>query len=251
MVDSSFGGQNQRIETSLVHYWCSLSADSGLPTYRGVGGLYNQECDEEGLSIETLLSGPMLRSRPEVCWRYIYQIEEACRGAQPNVGHLFMAWLERQREDVVVLTQNVDGLHRVLGRSSSLKSTAVSIPFIVWNVIGKHESMTMLVCKSPALSEMRGLVRPGVVLFGERLPGVALSRLISELEKGFDLVVSVGTTSAFPYIAEPVRRSNWSGGFTVEINPGRSEVSDLVRLRIPISAALVFQTLGEEMGAAL
>ena len=92
-----------------------LSADSGLPTYRGVGGLYNQECDEEGLPIEALLSGPMLQARPEVCWRYIAQIETACRGAEPNVGHHFMAWLERQREDVVVLTQNVDGLHRAAG----------------------------------------------------------------------------------------------------------------------------------------
>ena len=92
-----------------------LSADSGLPTYRGVGGLYNQECDVEGLAIEELLSGPMLQARPDICWRYIAQIEEACRGAQPNIGHRFMAWLERQRGEVVVLTQNVDGLHRAAG----------------------------------------------------------------------------------------------------------------------------------------
>ena len=103
----------------------------------------------------------------------------------------------------------------------------------------------------PRCPECGGMVRPDVVLFGEMLPGLALSRLRSELHNGFDLVVSVGTTSVFPYIAEPVRRSNWAGGFTVEINPGRSVVSDLVQMRLPLGSAEVFKALAEEMGAEL
>ena len=63
-----------------------LSSDSGLPTYRGVGGLYDDDLTAEGFPIEVALSGQMLASRPDVCWKYIAKIEEACRGAQPNRG---------------------------------------------------------------------------------------------------------------------------------------------------------------------
>src|SRR4051794_23092001 len=57
-----------------------LSADSGLPTYRGVGGLYNGRKTADGLSIERVLSGRMLESRPDVTWTYLKEIADACRG---------------------------------------------------------------------------------------------------------------------------------------------------------------------------
>ena len=54
-----------------------LSADSGLPTYRGIGGLYEDGVTEEGIPIEVAVSGHMMRQRPEVCWKYIARMEEA------------------------------------------------------------------------------------------------------------------------------------------------------------------------------
>src|SRR4051812_15914462 len=68
-----------------------MSADSGLPTYRGVGGLYNVGETEEGFAIEEMLSGPMFRERPQWTWKYLRQIEEACRGAKHNRGHEVIA----------------------------------------------------------------------------------------------------------------------------------------------------------------
>src|SRR3982750_2543728 len=64
-----------------------LSADSGLPTYRGVGGLYDGRTPEEGLPIEMILSGRMLRSRPELTWKYLLEIGRACQGRTFNRGH--------------------------------------------------------------------------------------------------------------------------------------------------------------------
>jgi NAD-dependent deacetylase len=225
-----------------------LSADSGLPTYRGVGGLYNTDSTEEGLPIEVLLSGQMLQEDPATCWRYIAQIEEACRGAEPSSGHRFMAWLEQQREGVLVLTQNVDGLHRSAGSKS---------------LIEIHGTIHRLFCRGcdwteqvadyseldipPACPSCGELVRPDVVLFGEMLPPRAVRWLHAELEQGFDLVFSVGTTSVFPYIAEPVRRTNWAGGLTVEINPGDSAVSGVVHHRIQARGAPVLEALKEEL----
>jgi NAD-dependent deacetylase len=75
-----------------------------------------------------------------------------------------------------------------------------------------------------------------VVLFGEMLPGEAVDRLERELETGFDAVFTIGTTSVFPYIAAPVSLAKGWGAPTVEINPGESEVSSLVDLRIRAGA---------------
>ena len=92
-----------------------LSADSGLPTYRGVGGLYNDADTEHGLPIEVALSGQVFRQRPDISWKHIRDIEQACRGARPNAAHRFMAALEATKPRVWTLTQNVDGLHRAAG----------------------------------------------------------------------------------------------------------------------------------------
>jgi NAD-dependent deacetylase len=61
-----------------------ISAESGLPTYRGIGGLYNDQATEENFSIETALSGSMLEANPAITWKYLHQIENSCRGASLN-----------------------------------------------------------------------------------------------------------------------------------------------------------------------
>ena len=92
-----------------------MSADSGLPTYRGVGGLYNRGETEEGFAIEEMLSGPMFRQKPEWTWKYLREVEQACRGATFNRGHAVLAEMERHFERVWTLTQNVDGFHHRAG----------------------------------------------------------------------------------------------------------------------------------------
>ncbi|WP_295387596.1 Sir2 family NAD-dependent protein deacetylase [uncultured Thiodictyon sp.] len=68
-----------------------ISADSGLPTYRGIGGLYNSQLTEERFSIEEALSGAMLEAHPSITWKYLHQIEKTCRGAQFNDAHAIIA----------------------------------------------------------------------------------------------------------------------------------------------------------------
>jgi len=68
-----------------------VSADSGLPTYRGIGGLYNIEHPAEGIPIEEILSGAMIRHRPELTWKYLSQVERSALGAIFNRGHVVIA----------------------------------------------------------------------------------------------------------------------------------------------------------------
>jgi NAD-dependent deacetylase len=81
------------------------------------------------------------------------------------------------------------------------------------------------------------------VLFGEPLPAEKVARLYAEIEEGFDLIFSVGTTSVFYYIAEPVWRANQLAKPTVEINPGISEVSALVTIRLPLGATQALEAI--------
>jgi NAD-dependent deacetylase len=215
-----------------------ISADSGLPTYRGIGGLYNGNATAEGYAIEEALSGGMMASRPEITWKYLAQIEANCRGAQPNAAHAAIAWLEQRNGGVTVLTQNIDGLHRAAGSRElieihgtlhRLSCTACGLRREVRDYAG----MAM----PPACPDCGAMLRPDVVLFGEALPLAAVQRLIATIERGVDLVLSIGTTSVFPYIAEPVVDALRRGVPTVEINPGESRVSDYVDYRLRLGAA--------------
>jgi len=227
-----------------------VSADSGLPTYRGVGGLYENAGVDEGMPIEEALSGPMFRRNPDLVWKYIRQIEAASRGAKPNRAHQVMAALEKRLSRVVVLTQNVDGLHRSAGSRHVIEIHGdvhhLRCTFCGWT--DKVADYSALSDTTPECPACLSVVRPRVVLFGESLPSGGLDRLEAELGRGFDIVISAGTTSVFPYIAAPVYRANREGGLTVEINPGDTYVSDVVQHRIRRGAADVLGELGGLVG---
>jgi len=80
-----------------------------------VGGLYDGGKTEEGFAIEEMLSGEMFRRNPAWTWKYLRQIEAACRGAKFNRGHAVIAEMERHFPRVWTLTQNVDGFHHDAG----------------------------------------------------------------------------------------------------------------------------------------
>ncbi|MHA6493936.1 NAD-dependent deacylase [Pseudomonas borbori] len=222
-------------ERILLITGAGLSADSGLPTYRGLCGLYNGHT-EEGIPIEAALSGSMLQRDPALCWKYLAQLGEACLGAEANAGHRAIAELQRLKPECWLLTQNIDGYHRSAGSPPE-------------RLIEIHGELAPLYCQScgavdadlvehlnkplpPRCQHCAGVLRPPVVLFEEMLPERALNTLYRELGKGFDVVISIGTSSSFPYIVEPVLRTRQAGGFTVEINPARTDLSERVDVHL-------------------
>ncbi|MBM7060705.1 NAD-dependent deacylase [Pseudomonas sp. UL073] len=225
----------EQAERILIITGAGVSADSGLPTYRGLGGLYNGRT-AEGLPIEEALSGPMLQRDPALCWKYLAELGKATLGTQPNAGHQAIAELQRRKPQCWVLTQNIDGYHRAAGSPAE-------------RLIEIHGQLAPLYCQScgtesaelaahlqrplpPRCADCGGILRPPVVLFEEMLPEAAIDQLYAELRKGFEVVLSVGTTASFPYIVEPLLRTRAAGGFTVEINPSMTDISDLVDVRL-------------------
>jgi NAD-dependent deacetylase len=236
----------RQAERILIITGAGLSADSGLPTYRGVGGLYNGHT-EDGLPIEAALSGPMLDLDPALCWKYLAEIGRACMAAEPNVGHLAIAELQRRKPDCWVLTQNVDGYHLAAGsppqRLIEIHGTFAPLFCMVCGQESAELASHLIRPLPPRCANCGGVLRPPVVLFEEMLPDLALGRLQAQLHKGFDVVVAVGTSASFAYIVEPLLRVRNSGGFTAQIDPTASELSLLVDVHIAEAASDVLPQL--------
>lgn len=234
-------------ESVLFITGAGVSAESGIPTYRGMGGLYNVGTTDEGFPIEEILSSHMLRANPALCWKYLAQIGSAVQGAQHNRAHEVIAEMESQFDRLWVLTQNIDGFHRAAGSK---------------NLIEVHGNMHSLSCMGcghkvlvdefhtleipPRCPRCPALLRPDVVLFGELIDGPGIENLHTELDRGFDIVFSVGTTSLFPYIQAPLYMAQASGKTTVEINLSQTDVSPMVNYRIQAPAAETLQAIWSE-----
>jgi NAD-dependent deacetylase len=219
-----------------------VSKASGLRTYRGAGGVY--EDPVEGDRTVEALSAPTLRTDPDRTWETVLRLARKARVAGPGPAHLALAAMEREVERFVLLTQNVDGLHARAGSR---------------NVIEIHGNVFRTRCEGcgrvdalpePALAPgaprppcqgCGDTVRPDVVLFGEALPMPELTRLHAELRvRSPDLVVLVGTSALFPYIVEPAALATRRGRLTVEVNPEPTDASPAVQhvLRVPAEEAL-------------
>ncbi|MGO8747328.1 MAG: NAD-dependent deacylase [Thermoguttaceae bacterium] len=225
-----------------------VSAESGLPTYRGIGGLYEGAATEEGFPIEMALSGEMLDRRPEIAWKYLAQIGRATQGKTFNRAHEVIARLESRFERVWVLTQNIDGFHRQAG-SKNLIEIHGDLHEFLCTACGRREPTADFqdLPIPPRCRACGSVLRPDVVLFGETLPEAKLERLYRELDAGFDMVFSVGTTSVFPYISQPVLQAKRRGRPTVEINPGETRVSDLVDVKLSLGAAVALDAIWQRL----
>ena len=231
-------GLLKKCKSILFITGAGISADSGLPTYRGIGGLYNDRLTEDGVPVETALAGETLEKDPAITWKYLSQIEKNCRGATFNRGHEVIAEMEKRFERVWVLTQNIDGFHHAAGSR---------------NIIDIHGNMHELICMAcgwrrtvkdyskmdipPKCPKCSRIARPAVVFFGEMLPEDKLEILDRELRLGFDIYFSIGTSSLFPYIRGPIVAASRSGRPTIEINPEDTEVSRLVDIKLRMGAA--------------
>ncbi|WP_337175054.1 NAD-dependent protein deacylase [Paludisphaera sp.] len=222
-----------------------MSADSGLPTYRGVGGLYRSDrLTPAGVAIEEILSGPMFEARPEVTWKYLKEIERASRGARPNRGHQVLAEMQEHFDAIWILTQNVDGLHAAAGSRNVLeihgdlhdiRCTACTRRERVGNYDGLGTP--------PLCPDCGAVMRPDVVLFGESLDPAKLRRLEAEMARGFDVVFSIGTSNLFDYIVAPLRIAQAAGKTTVEINPDQTAMSGLVEVKLHARAAVALDAI--------
>jgi len=190
-----------------------ISAESGIPTFRGDGGYWR------GRSFEHLASVNAFCEDPREQWEWYLERRRTCWGAKPNAGHHAIAKFQR-RTSAKVLTQNVDGLHERAGAEvtrihgslwENKCSRCLRISIIVPETSLSYEEL-------PTCPECGGQERVGVVWFGESIP-VESFVAASKATEDCDLMIVVGTSgTVFPaagWVTTAVNRSIP----VIEVNP--------------------------------
>jgi len=237
-----------RSERILFVTGAGISADSGLPTYRGVGGLYEGQTTDDGYAIEEALSATVWRTRPDITWKYLWQIGHACVDAKPNAAHIAIAQWQQHKSRCALLTQNVDGLHRKAGSTDLIEIHGHAFDLYccdcrcAFNASDLIDSYHAAFCGVPTCTHCGGTVRPNIVLFEEMLPESAIERLQHILSEPLDMVVSIGTSAAFPYIVQPLLIGRRQGAVCVDINPDPA-LAPYVDFQLPLSAATAMAQL--------
>jgi NAD-dependent deacetylase len=207
-----------------------VSAESGIPTYRGQGGIYDDP--EEGDRTVEALTGSTLLTHPDRTWRAVAKLARASADAQPNPGHHAIAAMERITERFILLTQNVDGLHQLAGSRNviDIHGNVFATRCMSCDNTGMLDRGTLPTLQSaPHCERCNGIMRPDAVLFEEMLPRDKVQRMDEEFRLHVpDLVIAAGTSAMFPYISQPVLFARQLGRLTVEVNPEPTMLSEIV-----------------------
>lgn len=202
-----------------------ISAESGLPTFRGPGGLWRQRRPEELARREAFARDPKL------IWEWYNWRRSVIAEAQPNAAHRALADLERRGPRFTLITQNVDGLHDRAGSQNVLK-----VHGDIWTVrccwCGRErEERRASLPELPPMCECGGVERPGVVWFGESLPQSVWIRA-EQAAREADLFFVIGTSAVVYPAAGLVGMAKSAGAKVVEVNIEETPISATVDLSL-------------------
>jgi NAD-dependent deacetylase len=196
-----------------------ISAESGIPTFRGKDGIWNK------LKPEELANFNKFMRNPQMVWEWYNHRKKIIHDSQPNAGHYAIAEMQNLFDEVVVVTQNIDNLHRRAGSKN------------IFELHGNIERNYCVNCHTFYNNELDfsngvpkckcgGLIRPDVVWFGEYLPQ-------DQFEGGenaanwCDIFFVIGTSAIVYPAAGLVHAAKQAGSFIVEVNIGETEISSI------------------------
>lgn len=223
-------------DSVIVLTGAGVSAESGVPTFRGEDGLWKSHRPEE-------LATPRAFARdPRLVWEWYGWRRSKVAACDPNPGHLALARWALTREGVRIVTQNVDGLHEVAARNVAEELGLEPEPGLPLELHGSLFRVRCTACGQsyghrepvdassreslPACRSCGELLRPAVVWFGEGLPAEVLERSF-ELARTADLCLVVGTSAVVQPAASLPLRTRESGGRIVEVNPDSTPLSEV------------------------
>ncbi len=228
-----------------------VSKESGIPTFRdAIEGLWAQYDP-------MLLATPagFLRD-PKLVWDWYTYRRTLLAEARPNPGHVAIAALEQVVPDVVVITQNIDGLHNAAGSSDVIPvhgdlrlnkcfancqgdPTLVDVDSFEWD----REN------GPPRCPHCGAYVRPAVVWFEERLPAAALDRAMT-LCRTTDVMLVVGTSgTVYPVAGMPVLAAD-HGATIIEVNPNRTPITDFARWHLAGRSGVILPQIVAALAAS-
>lgn len=196
-----------------------ISAESGIPTFRGKDGIWNK------LKPEELANFNAFMRNPKMVWEWNNHRKKIVHEAKPNAGHIAIAEMQNLFDEVTVVTQNIDNLHHRAGSKN------------IFELHGNIERNFCVKCRTFYNEELDfsngvpkckcgGLIRPDVVWFGEYLPEDQFSGG-EKAALNCDLFFVVGTSAVVYPAAGLVHVAKQSGAFIVEVNIEETEITPL------------------------
>lgn len=226
--------QAQRV---LVLTGAGVSAESGVPTFRGGGntGVW------KGMPFEVISSGQMLERNLPAVWEWFDYRRGVLASLTPNPGHYEIARWQERFPGFTLVTQNVDGLHQKAGSRN-----VIELHGNVWRARCTVCRLTHDMAQSarPEACACGNEFRPDVVLFGEMLPPGAFE-FASNKAAECDLCFVVGTSALVYPAAGLPEIASAAGAYVCEINPERTPISDLCDEVITGKAGEVLPLIGQ------
>ncbi len=222
----------QEIRSRLAHAQsvtvltgAGISADSGVPTFRGAEGLWKNFRPEE------LASPDAFERNPKLVWEWYNWRRELLATKTPNPGHHALVELERHSERFWLITQNVDGLHAAAGSRnlSEIHGNIWKVRCTGCGVIEENRDVPIEIL--PTCSSCQALLRPHIVWFGESLDPEDLRKSYEAL-RSCEVLLIIGTSGMVYPAASfgPVAKDH--GAFVAELNLDPTPNSDLVDIAV-------------------
>ena len=257
-----------------------VSAESGIPTFRGKDG-YWRNLDPTKLATPEAFAGD-----PQLVWDWYRERRERIRNARPNAAHEAIARLAQRTDEFLLVTQNVDNLHARAGVAAEKMVQIHGDIFVTrcsrceFSYKGRGDSpeppgaclvqptngrlrsrngceataglsiaaTSMQQVKIPKCPECGAFMRPGVVWFGEQLSQTELQRVEDFLDGGAcDVVIVAGTTATFGYIIDWALRGSRDGAGLIEVNPEETPLSRFATRLLREPAAIALPRIVEEL----
>ena len=241
----------------LIITGAGVSAESGIPTFRGKDGYWRN------LDPIKLATPEAFACDPELVWQWYLERRRGISSAQPNAAHAAIANLAECADEFLLVTQNVDDLHR---RAGLAKAEMVQIhgdifvtrcsrcdfwqeqeqqhpPSPGYGAAGEQERNGI-----PRCAKCDALMRPGVVWFGEPLPLRETQRVEKYLQRDpCGVVIVAGTTATFGYIIDWALRASRRGGELIEVNPEETSLSRFATRLVRDPAAMALPRIVDQM----
>jgi NAD-dependent deacetylase len=233
----------------LVITGAGVSAESGIPTFRGKDGYWRN------LDPAKLATPEAFANNPKLVWEWYRERRQRIRNAQPNTAHQAIAKLAQHAREFLLVTQNVDDLH--------VRAEWEGNTLVRQNIVQIHGDIFITRCSHcdfsrnerdrdvgglPKCPQCAALMRPGVVWFGEQLDLGEVHRVENFLDEGAcDFALVIGTTATFGYIIDWALRAIASDGELVEVNPEETPLSRFATQRVRESAAVALPRIVDQL----
>ena len=199
-----------------------ISVESGIPPFRGKGGLWESFDPMEYAHIDAFLKSP------EKVWNVLLKaMKEVMDRAKPNDGHIGLAQLEKWGYLETVITQNVDGLHQAAGNTDVIEYHGTFARNYCMNCEKNYMISEISLDTIPPKCACGGMIRPDCVFFGERILPDNVSRSF-DIARSCDIMLVIGTSAVvYPSAMIPESARN-AGAKVIEINPELTQLTGRV-----------------------